>query len=46
MRSERDKTLAMPVLILPAVQVNLRAGKLPTPEDNGISYLKIPVNAL
>jgi hypothetical protein len=46
MRSERDKTLAMPLLILPAVQVNLRAGKLPTAEDNGISYLKIPVNAL
>ena len=46
MRTERDKTLAMPLLILPAVQVNLRAGKLPTPEDNGISYLKIPVNAL
>jgi len=46
MRTERDKTLAMPLLILPAVQVNLRAGKLPTPEDNGVSYLKIPLNAL
>ena len=46
MRSQRDKTLAMPLLILPAVQVNLRAGRLPTPEDNGVSYLKIPVNAL
>ena len=46
MRTQRDKTLAMPLLILPAVQVNLRAGKLPTAEDNGISYLKIPVNAL
>ncbi len=46
MREARDKTLAMPVLILPAVQVNIRAGKLPPPEDNGVSYLKIPVNLL
>lgn len=46
MRTERDKTLAMPVLILPAVQINMRAGHLPPPEDNGISYLKIPLNAL
>ena len=46
MRSARDKTLDMPVLILPAVQVNMRAGELPPAEDNGISYLKIPVNAL
>jgi hypothetical protein len=36
----------MPVLILPAVQVNIRAGKMPPPEANGVSYLKIPVNAL
>jgi hypothetical protein len=36
----------MPVLILPAVQVNIRAGELPPPEANGVSYLKIPVNAL
>lgn len=46
MRSERDKTLAMPVLILPAVQINIRAGHLPPPEDNGVSYVKIPLNTL
>lgn len=46
MRTERDKTLDMPVLILPSVQVNMRAGDLPPEEDNGVSYLKIPVNAL
>ena len=46
MRTDRDKTLEMPVLILPSVQVNMRAGHLPPPEDNGVSYLKIPVNAL
>ncbi len=46
MRRARDKTLAMPVLLLPAVQVNVRAGQLPPPEDNGVSYLKIPVNLL
>lgn len=46
MRTERDRTLAMPVLILPAVQVNIRAGALPPPDDNGVRYLKIPVNAL
>mgnify|MGYP001451353540 CR=1 FL=1 len=46
MRTERDATLDMPVLILPAVQVNMRAGHLPPAEDNGVTYLKIPVNAL
>lgn len=46
MREARDKTLAMPRLILPSVQVNMRAGHLPPPEDNGISYLKIPLNAV
>jgi glyoxylase-like metal-dependent hydrolase (beta-lactamase superfamily II) len=46
MRESRDATLDMPRLILPAVQVNMRAGHLPPPEDNGISYLKIPVNAV
>ena len=46
MRTARDKTLSMPTLILPSVQVNVRAGKLPPPEDNGVSYIKIPVNAL
>jgi glyoxylase-like metal-dependent hydrolase (beta-lactamase superfamily II) len=46
MRTTRDATLAMPVLILPSVQVNIRAGQMPPPEGNGVSYLKIPVNAL
>ena len=46
MRTARDATLDMPNLILPAVQVNIRAGELPKPEANGVSYLKIPVNAL
>jgi len=46
MRKSRDATLDVPVLILPSVQVNMRAGKLPPPEANGISYLKIPVNVL
>ena len=46
MRTARDRTLDMPVLMLPAVQVNARAGRLPPAEDNGISYLKIPLNAL
>ena len=46
MRTERDKTLDMPRLILPSVQVNMRAGEMPPPEDNGQRYLKIPVNAL
>ncbi len=46
MRSERDKQLAMPMLILPSVQVNMRGGDMPPPEDNGVSYLKIPVDAL
>ena len=46
MRTRRDATLEMPVLILPAVQVNIRAGDLPPPEANGTAYLKIPINAL
>jgi glyoxylase-like metal-dependent hydrolase (beta-lactamase superfamily II) len=45
MRTERDKALSMPLLILPSVQVNMRGGHLPPPESNGISYLKIPLNA-
>jgi glyoxylase-like metal-dependent hydrolase (beta-lactamase superfamily II) len=45
MRTERDRTLSMPVLILPAVQVNIRAGEMPQPESNGVRYLKIPLNA-
>lgn len=46
MRNQRDKTLAMPRLILPSVQVNINAGELPKPEDNGVRYLKIPLNQL
>ncbi len=46
MRTKRDATLEMPVLILPAVQINIRAGALPPAEKNGLAYLKIPVNAL
>lgn len=46
MRTQRDATLEMPVLILPAVQINIRAGELPPKEDNGISYVKIPLNVL
>jgi glyoxylase-like metal-dependent hydrolase (beta-lactamase superfamily II) len=46
MRTRRDATLEMPVLILPAVQVNIRAGHMPPPEANGTAYLKIPINAL
>ncbi len=45
LRTERDRTLTMPKLILPAVQVNMRAGSMPPPESNGTSYLKIPLNA-
>jgi len=46
MREARDATLDMPRLILPSVQVNMRAGHLPQPEENGVRYLKIPLNAL
>jgi len=46
MRQARDATLEMPVLILPSIQVNIRAGEMPPPEANGVSYFKIPVNAL
>ena len=46
MRTARDATLDMPTLILPAIQVNLNAGQLPEPEENGVRYLKIPLNAL
>ena len=46
LRTRRDATLDMPVLILPAVQVNIRAGAMPPPEDNGVTYLKIPINVL
>lgn len=46
LRKKRDATLDMPVLIIPSVQVNIRAGRLPPPEDNGVTYLKVPVNLL
>ncbi len=46
MREARDATLAMPRLIIPSLQVNMRAGQMPEPEDNGTSYLKVPINGL
>ncbi|MDM7983079.1 MAG: MBL fold metallo-hydrolase [Maricaulis sp.] len=46
MRTERDAKLSMPTLILPSVQVNMRAGHMPEAEDNGTRYLKIPLNAV
>jgi glyoxylase-like metal-dependent hydrolase (beta-lactamase superfamily II) len=46
MRTQRDKTLGMPRLILPSIQVNMRAGHLPEPEENGTRYLKLPLNLL
>lgn len=46
MREARDRTLGMPRLILPSIQVNIRAGHLPEPEANGVSYLKLPLNEL
>ena len=46
MRQARDRQLEMPVLILPSIQVNIRAGHFPEPEGNGVVYLKVPVNAV
>lgn len=46
MREGRDKELGMPKLLLPAIQINMQAGDLPAPEENGVSYLKIPLNAV
>ena len=46
MRTERDATLSMPKLILPALQVNIRGGHLPPAEDNGVHYLKLPLDLL
>lgn len=46
LREERDSQLGMPKLLLPSIQVNIRAGQMPEPEDNGICYLKIPIDAL
>ena len=46
MRTERDKCLSVPQLLIPSIQINLRAGELPPPEDNGISYIKVPLNRI
>jgi glyoxylase-like metal-dependent hydrolase (beta-lactamase superfamily II) len=46
MRTQRDATLEMPVLILPAIQLNMQAGEMPPLESNGVRYFKIPINAL
>jgi len=46
MRTERDKTLDMPALIIPSIQINIRAGQYPEPDSNGIRYLKTPLNVL
>jgi glyoxylase-like metal-dependent hydrolase (beta-lactamase superfamily II) len=46
MRMARDATLDMPTLILPAIQVNVRAGEMPPADDNGIAYMRIPINTL
>jgi len=46
LRTARDRTLSMPVLIIPAVQVNIRAGELPAPEANGVRYLRVPLDVL
>jgi glyoxylase-like metal-dependent hydrolase (beta-lactamase superfamily II) len=46
LREARDATLAMPRLIIPSLQVNMRAGRMPEPDDNGIRYLKVPLNGL
>lgn len=46
MREARDATLDMPTLILPSIQINMRAGNMPEPESNGIRYIKIPINSL
>ena len=45
-RAKRDATLEAPALILPSLQINIRGGRLPEPENNGVSYLKLPVNVL
>jgi hypothetical protein len=46
MRQARDKTLSLPALLLPALQVNVRAGHYPEADDNSVSYLKIPLDQL
>ncbi len=46
LRNARDAAIDLPALILPAVQVNIRAGRFPPPDDNGVSYLRVPLNLL
>ncbi len=46
MRTARDRTLDVPQLLIPSIQINIRAGDLPPPEDNGVRYLKVPLNRL
>jgi hypothetical protein len=46
LRTGRDATLHLPTLMLPSVQVNIRAGRMPQTEDNGVAYLKIPLDTL
>ena len=46
MRTARDKTLGMPRLIIPSIQVNMRGGDLPPPDDSGRRFLKVPIDAL
>ena len=43
LRKERDKTLPAPKLMIPSIQVNIRAGKMPPEENNGVTYLKVPI---
>ena len=45
-REARDEKLGMPGLIIPSIQINIRAGQLPPEEDNGVAYLKVPLNQL
>jgi hypothetical protein len=45
-REAKDRTLGTPKLLIPSIQVNMRAGHLPPAEDNGVSYLKVPVNVI
>jgi glyoxylase-like metal-dependent hydrolase (beta-lactamase superfamily II) len=46
MRTARDKTLGMPKLIIPSIQVNIRGGRMPEPETDGKTFLKVPINVL
>jgi glyoxylase-like metal-dependent hydrolase (beta-lactamase superfamily II) len=46
MRTARDRTLNTPTLLVPSIQINIRAGEMPPPEDNGVAYVKVPLNRL